>query len=416
MTRYQESQRNIKIGVFTLIGICILVYSTIRVSDRNLSSKGTYTVSVVLTSATGLTRKTPVQIAGVQVGYIESLDLVDNRRARVGLRINKEVQLTEDVTAQVRTKGFLGETYIDLMPGRDENLIKPNGEITSVNPYTDLSELTSKLSAVTDDIKVVTESMKRNFVEGGNWDQIMSNFAQLSQKLNTSLSSVSNITQKIDEGKGTIGRLVNDEETIENINQAAKGLSETIGGVNRFQAEIGYHLEYLGNSQSVKNYVSLGLKPRPDKAFLLDFVVDPNPPDQRRLTTTDVTSGGVTTTVTTDQSVTIRNKFLISAQLAKTFRDVTIRGGIIESTGGVGVDYKRGPYGLSFSAFDFRSDYGERPHLKAFGQVNLTKNFYLLSGMDDFIAKNHERDWFVGAGFQVIDEDLKSLFGAARLK
>lgn len=416
MTRYQESQRNIKIGVFTIIGLCILVYSTIRVSDRNLSSKGTYTVSLVLSSATGLTRKTPVQIAGVQVGYVESLDLVDNRKARVALRINREVQLSQDITAQVRTKGFLGETYIDLIPGRDENVIKPDGEIMAVNPYVDLSELTAKLNAVTDDIKVVTESMRRNFVEGGNWDQIMTNFASLSQKLNTSLSSVSSITQKIDEGKGTVGRLVNDEETIENINQAAKGLSETVGGVNRFQTEIGYHLEYLGDSRSVKNYVSLGLKPRPDKAFLLDFVVDPNPPDERKLITTDVTAGGVTTTVTADRRVTLRNKFLLSAQLAKTFRALTVRGGIIESAGGVGLDYDMGPLGFSFSAFDFRTDHQERPHLKAFSRLNLTKNFYLMSGADDFIAKTRNPDWFVGAGFQVIDEDVKSLFGAARLR
>lgn len=417
MMRDRERQQNLKIGLFAVIGLLILAYATIQVSDRKLSSQGTYTVSLVLNSATGLTKKTPVQIAGVQVGYVAGLELVDNRKANVLLRINKEVQLTKDVTAQVRTKGFLGETYIDLMPGSPgKGYLAAGEQITAVNPYVDLSELTSKLNAIAEDIKEVTGSMKRHFVEGGNWDQIMNNFAILSDKLNNSLGYVSSISRKIDEGKGTIGRLVNDEETAENLKEATKGLSETLGGVNRLQAEIGYHLEYLGDSKSVKNYVGLGLKPRPDKAFLLELVVDPDPSPRRRVTTTDVTTGGVTTQVVSDQQVVEKNKLLISAQLAKSFYDFTLRGGIIESTGGVGADYKVGPFGLTFSAFDFRTKDQQRPHLKAYGRANLTRNFFLLSGVDDFISKQRDPDWFVGAGFQIIDEDIKSIFGAARFR
>ena len=53
--------------------------------------------------------------------------------------------------------------------------------------------------------------------------------------------------------------------------------------------------------------------------------------------------------------------------------------------------------------------YGQRPHLKAMGVVNVTKNFYLLGGVDDFISNQSERSGFAGAGFRLVDDDIKSM-------
>ncbi len=147
-------------------------------------------------------------------------------------------------------------------------------------------------------------------------------------------------------------------------------------------------------------------------AFLLDFVSDPNPSPTHVFRTTDVTAGGATTRVITDTATIDRSRFLFSAQLAKKFYDFTVRGGIIESTGGMGIDYEKGPLGLSFSAFDFATHYGQRPHLKLLGNVNLTQNLFLLGGVDDFLSKQGERSGFVGGGFRFVDDDIKRLLGS----
>jgi hypothetical protein len=88
---------------------------------------------------------------------------------------------------------------------------------------------------------------------------------------------------------------------------------------------------------------------------------------------------------------------------------------MIENRGGVGLDYHRGPLGVEFSAYDFRTDSAQRPHLKVLGSVNVTKNLYVLSGVDNFISKQQSPDWFVGGGIRLIDNDIKSLLGAASL-
>jgi phospholipid/cholesterol/gamma-HCH transport system substrate-binding protein len=443
----RKSPAELKVGIFAAAALVVIAWATVRVSDKGLFGGGSYRVTVVLDSAEGLTLKTPVEVAGIQVGHVEKLDLEDGRRARADLRIDKRVVLGQDAVAQVRTKGFLGETYIELKPGDPSaGTIEGGGRITATNPYVDLGQIAS-------DVKEITESLKKMVAdEQGPVNRVLKNMETFTKKLSEitvqnhesvnqivanlrnfssdlqevmadrkeslkdTMARLNSITRKVDEGRGTIGRLVNDGELADNINEAARGVSETIGGVNRFQFEVGYHVEYLGETKDFKNYVGLALKPRPDKYFLLEFVVDPNPSPVQKVTTTNVTAGGSTTTVVTDENVVDKDKFLFSAQLAKEFRNFTLRGGLIESRGGVGVDYNYGPFGVQFSAFDFRTDNGQRPHLKVLGSVNVTKNIFLVSGVDDFISKQQDPDWFLGAGLKFVDNDLRSLLGAASLR
>ncbi|HEX5036466.1 MAG TPA: MlaD family protein [bacterium] len=445
----KSASLELKVGVFAAIALILIAWATVRVSDKGLfGGGGQYTVSVILDSAEGLSLKTPVEVAGIQVGYIEDLDLHDGRAAQAKLRLDDRVQLGRNAVAQVRTKGFLGETYIDLKPG-DITLgtIGQGGEITATNPYVDLGQIASDMKEITGALKkmvaedtgpvnkvlanmeVFTKKLAEMTVQNqqsinaivaslkqfsGDLSEVM---AERKESLKDTMARLNSITRKVDEGRGSIGRLVNDGELADNINEAARGVSETVGGINRFQFEVGYHVEFLGNTGEFKNYVGVNLKPRPDKYFMLEFVVDPSPSAVSKVTTTDVTTGGATTTVTTEQSVVEKDKFLISAQLAKEFHNFTFRGGLIESRGGVGIDYNYGPFGVQFSAFDFQTEGDEMPHLKAMGTVNVTPNFFILSGLDDFISKEPDHpDWFIGAGLRFVDNDLKSLFGAASLR
>lgn len=436
-----------KVGAFALALVAVLVWATLRVSDKTRVHGGGYTITAAFDNTTGLKLKAPVELAGVPVGVIKEIELQGSRQALVTIAISKDVRLPTDSRAILRTRGFLGETYVELVPGNpDLPRIAEGGEITDTLRTGDINSLVSQFNAIAVDIKQITSSLRTTIGEGeaspvnqivqnleeftkairditlrneGNVDKITTNLAAMTEQLRVivangqaniqeSMDRIASITRKIDEGKGTVGRLVNDEETVDKLNEAVDGLNETLGGVKRLEAEVGYHAEYLAHTGDFKNYVSLALKPAPDKAFMIDLVADPNPNPTHKLTTTNVTVGGATTTVQTDSATVDRNKMRFSAQLAKKFYDFTLRGGIIESTGGVGLDYERGPLGVQFSAFDFMTRYGQRPHLKAMGVVNVTKNFYLVGGVDDFISNQSERSGFAGAGFRLVDDDIKS--------
>ncbi len=446
----------LKVGIFAAIIIVILVWATIRVGDKTAVSGGGYPLVAVFDNATGLKLKAPIELAGVQVGIIKDIELIDSRRARVQMAINKRVKLPDDSTAVLRTRGFLGETYIEIIPGTPGLPDMSRGEEFSNSMRTgDINSLVSQFNQIAGDIKNITgnlsEMMGQNqnapinrIVENldafaqsirditlrneANVARITDNMAAMTEQLRQvvasgranieeSMDRIASITRKIDEGQGTVGRLVNDEETVDKLNEAVDNLNDTLGGFRRLETQIGYRAEYLTQSEDFKHYISLSLAPSPDKALLLDLVADPDPRPTYTEKISNVTVGGTTTQVTTETASIDRNKLRISAQLAKKFYDFTLRGGLIESTGGVGFDWDRGPLGVGFSAYDFQTRFGQRPHLKAWANVNVTRNFFVRGGADDIIARTNNPDWFVGAGFRFVDEDVKSFarFGGSSL-
>ncbi len=440
-----------KVGLFALVVIGIIIFATMRVSQEGLFSTGTYTIYAELNSAEGLTPKTPVEIAGIQVGTLGKAELIDNRVAKVAIHVRKGVKLSSDVSAQVRTKGFLGESYIDLQQGQDtENFLAPGDSVKTSNSFADLSQLSSKMNDIADDVSEMTASVKglfsskdgdapvtqivhnmRDFtrdlkeftqVNRGDMNRVVSNLAALTNELrvmvqhnrgnfDNSMGHLRSIAQKIDEGRGTLGRLINDESTIDGLNKAVDNLNETLGGFSSMQFNMGYHLEYLGKSNEFKNYVHLDLRTRPNRAFLFEFVADSSPTGDREKVVSDVTTGGTTTTVITERRITKRDQFRFSAQIAQDFYDFTFRGGIIESRAGIGMDWSKGPFTASVSAWDFTNEGGTRPHLKAWGRFDVTRNLFVLGGIDDPLNPLQATDWFVGAGMQFRDNDIKSLLG-----
>ncbi len=447
---FKDMSAELKVGIFALLVISIIVWATVRVSDRTSVSGSGYTLSVIFDNATGLKKKAPVELAGVQIGVVKDIELVDSSRAKVDLLVSDGVRLSEGSKSILRTRGFLGETYVEIVPGSpDLPQLQEDGEILFSARTGDINSLVGQFTLIADDIKHVTSSLRTmvgkdqnapiNKIVGNleeftaaiknvtlrnedNIDRITSNLAAMTEQLREiivrgqsdveeSMDRIASITRKIDEGRGTIGRLVNDEETVDKLNEAVDNLNETLGGFKRLEMEVGYHVEYLTQSEDFKHYVSLALQPAPDKAFLFDIVSDPDPRPTFVQRDTAVTVGGTTTNVTTETATIDREQIKFSAQLAKKFYDFTVRGGIIESTGGVGLDYDKGPLGLHFSAFDLSTRFDQRPHLKLFGDVNITDNFYLLGGADDMLKENDRPDWFVGAGFRMADDDVKSVIG-----
>jgi len=96
-------------------------------------------------SVTGLETGARVEIAGVQVGQVDDISLhLEDQVAMVRLKIKKEVVLTDDVIASVKTTGLIGDKYIKLSPGGSEEKLGPGDLITETESALDIEELVSK--------------------------------------------------------------------------------------------------------------------------------------------------------------------------------------------------------------------------------------------------------------------------------
>jgi phospholipid/cholesterol/gamma-HCH transport system substrate-binding protein len=139
----ERSRVHIAVGVFVLLGILALAYLSIKLGRVAFFTGGGYTVVADFPSVGGLKVGATVEIAGVEVGRVESIGLADYQ-ARVVLRLNSGVQIQEDAIASIKTRGLIGEKFIRISPGASDRLVKPGGRIREVEAPVDLEELISK--------------------------------------------------------------------------------------------------------------------------------------------------------------------------------------------------------------------------------------------------------------------------------
>ena len=237
-------------------------------------------------------------------------------------------------------------------------------------------------------------------------EQTSPSLVSIANNADLTMSEVQQIARKVNEGEGTIGRLVNDDDLYEKISSAAGGLSNTLGRVDKFRTYVNFRGDYLSSVKDGKGQFTLELAPRPDKYYILGIVTDPI----GKVSTTESTVNG---TVTTTQDVDYEFEFIL--QFARRFKDTILRIGFIESTFGVGADQYMLNDRVRFSAdaWDFGEDeyLSENPHVKLALDLFITRNIFLSGGYDN-VFNSEYNGYFVGAGMRFEDEDLKYVLGS----
>ena len=138
-----HSRTDIFVGIFVLAGAICLGYLAIRLGKVELFGATGYIIYADFSSVAGLKVGDPAEIAGVRIGKVESLGLVEDR-ARVTLRLDPNVQLHDDVIASVRARGLIGDKFVLITPGASDNIIPPEGKIRETESPQDITDLIGK--------------------------------------------------------------------------------------------------------------------------------------------------------------------------------------------------------------------------------------------------------------------------------
>ncbi|MEE9173097.1 MAG: outer membrane lipid asymmetry maintenance protein MlaD [candidate division NC10 bacterium] len=128
------------VGVFLLLGIFALGWISIRLGQMQILGLSGYTVYADFPTVGGLKEGASVEIAGVKIGRVEGISLIEYR-ARVAMRIDSGVELQGDTIASIKTKGLIGEKYMRLSPGASDEIISPGGKIRETESPIDLEDL-----------------------------------------------------------------------------------------------------------------------------------------------------------------------------------------------------------------------------------------------------------------------------------
>jgi phospholipid/cholesterol/gamma-HCH transport system substrate-binding protein len=508
-----------KVGLLVIAGIIASIFLVTRLTSDGDKARDYIEVRAYFDDVTGLSPRSRIRLAGIAVGEIKSIQL-EGQRARVDILVRRDIELFEGIRtsegdttfykngALVAKKqaSFIGDYYLEIVPGQEGPKIADGGIIHNVNQGNDFEQIFKKLNKITGDIEQVTNSLAgvlggedgekglrqiltdlqsilrtiEQFVSNAKpqLDQIVSNInastydiraisresrddvdeiladaravarsargtmdrvenligrssgdveagigtlrgalARLQStldSLNYSLQNIQDITDKINEGEGTLGSLVNDKGIAEKTDSILSDVDSITGVIGRLRTVVQLRGEYHLLNDQYKTAIGLRLEPRPDKFYLLEFVDDYR--GATRVTTRGVRTdnAGVADPVFFETTEETTDDFRVSVvmgyttQLADWFA-ITGRFGIIESTGGAGGNllfFDDRSLNMGLDIFDF--DFNLNPRLRAMFNYDLLYGFYIGGGIDD-ILNARGRDYFLTLGFSFTDEDLKGL-------
>jgi phospholipid/cholesterol/gamma-HCH transport system substrate-binding protein len=141
----KKSSVEMVVGVFVLIGLVCVSYLTIKLGKMEWMGENNYQLSARFDSVSGLRTGSPIELAGVEIGQVNSIRLDTKRmQALVMLNIQKGIELSDDVIASVKTAGLIGDKYINIIPGGSEEILKPGATIMETESAVDIEELISK--------------------------------------------------------------------------------------------------------------------------------------------------------------------------------------------------------------------------------------------------------------------------------
>ncbi|MCJ7593789.1 MAG: outer membrane lipid asymmetry maintenance protein MlaD [Desulfobacterales bacterium] len=131
------------VGLFIIAGILCLGYLSIKLGKMEILGNKGYEVYALFSNSGGLKTGSSVMIAGVDVGRVRSITLEDYQ-ARVVVNVSEEIKIQEDAIASIKTKGLIGEKFIEITPGGSDKIIPPGSRIRETLPPVDFEQLISK--------------------------------------------------------------------------------------------------------------------------------------------------------------------------------------------------------------------------------------------------------------------------------
>lgn len=160
----EERNFELKVGIFTFIGLVILFIIIFSIGDIYFLKPG-YNIKVVFNFANGIAEAAPVRVAGVEAGQVENIkiffDTAENRsKVKLFVWMKENVRVEKNARACINTLGLLGEKYLEILPGSPDSGFLNAGETMVGEDPIVMDELTKDMRELVDSTNVVMSRLK----------------------------------------------------------------------------------------------------------------------------------------------------------------------------------------------------------------------------------------------------------------
>jgi phospholipid/cholesterol/gamma-HCH transport system substrate-binding protein len=430
----------------------------------NKSGFGEYvTYKTILQDASGIFEKSSIKVAGINAGRIKKIQLNGAQGALVTFEMLEEVKLTDKSILKIKSVGFLGDKYLDIILGDQSGDRLPPESFVSAQAGEGIEELSKDAGEVLKEVKEIAKTIKeslrdeqgKNMVKEiianihditgslkrlstGNEDKInqiiddvqaisdqlafetdrsqkdslmgdLSKIGPILDKADTAVTDLKIIIADLKDGKGTVGKLLRDDAVVDQVSQTLSSVNRLVNRINNIEADIG--LSTGANTRTgTDTRFDMDIYPAPERFFRLGIVTNEfGPENQTESDTYTTTNGG--NEVQVNKRQVDHSSFKFNFQIGRRIQRFGLRAGLIESTGGVGLDYFLPDWGIrtGMELFDYQKEAG--PNLRLMTEIKLWNVLFARVAGEDLVSKSGDQSATISLGLRFTDQDLAALIG-----
>ncbi len=452
----------LKVGLLTLAAMASVVVMSLKITQNQSGFGKHITYQTKLKDASGIFEKTPIKVAGINAGRIKSIEL-ENSEALITFEIVDKIKVTPNAKLKIKSVGLLGDKFIDMDLGDQQgerlaegsripteggegldNLAKDASQVlkevkeiaatvkeslrddegrnmikqivTNINDMSaSLKRITTgnedKINKIIDDIEAVSSQLAHE-TDRYQKDSLMGDLAKVGpilDKVDAAMSDLKLIVSDVKDGKGTVGKLLRDDAVVDQVSQTLSSVNRLVNRINNIEADIGLSTGANTRTGSDTRF-DIDIYPAPERFFRLGIVTNEFGPETERETDTYTSVNGGAETKTSVRKVD-KSDFKFNFQIGRRIQRWGLRAGLIESTGGVGLDYYIPDYGIRFGSelFDYQKDAG--PNLRLVTEIKIWNVLFARVAGEDLISKDGKQSATISAGLRFNDQDLAALIG-----
>lgn len=210
----KETNLELKVGAFVLIAIGCLTVAILSIGNFSFFERG-QKMNVIFGYANGLKKAAPVRLAGVEAGHIKDIEILSeggDMKVRVELFIEDGIHVPADSTITINQLGLLGEKYVEITPGRSQQLIQSDGRVLGIDPVP-IDRITQRIDGMTAKLEKTMDGINNGLLTPQN-----------TQSVTDILTGIKNIVNEIQQGKGTLGMFLYNPNIYKNLDELSADL------------------------------------------------------------------------------------------------------------------------------------------------------------------------------------------------
>jgi len=220
------SSQKIKIGLFTIVGILVFVMAIFLLGSKKSLFNSTFNVYGIFNNVSGLQVGNNVRFAGINVGVVDAITIVNDSSVRVDLTLNTSVKkfIKGDSKLSIGSNGLMGEKLVTIAPGgvTSTQEVNDGAKLAAINPLDE--------------------------------DRIIKKLTGIADNAGTLIQNLSDITGKVNSGQGSLGRLLNDDRMANDLDATVRQAKTTMANVHTTTSTLNEDLTAAQHNFLLKGY------------------------------------------------------------------------------------------------------------------------------------------------------------------